>query len=124
MAKQTPYEFFLEHAGYGWYPEWETPEHGQRRNAQRLAIAERRASDAGIAFAWERDGFDSSEWTDERDPPTATWQCTVFDSNGHSIDCMGGIDFGDGEPWGAPYRRVVEAQMAMEIDFASMGAEA
>ena len=124
MAKtQTPFQFFYEHAGYGWHPVWETEEHGKCRNAQRLAISERRASDAGISFSWARDGFDSSEWSDDK-PFTPTWQCVAYNADGEFLDSLSGIDFGDGEPWGAPYRRVVEAQMAMEIDFESLGVEA
>lgn len=83
MAKQTPYEFFLEHAGYGWHPEWETPEHGQRRNAQRLAIAERRAT-----MLAECDGFIADNWALIQETGQSAEQCghdLWLTRNGHGV---------------------------------------
>lgn len=49
------------------------------------------------------------------------WQCTAWQCEGDDMGALtyraslGGIDFGrDGEPWGNPYRRVVEAELALE----------
>jgi hypothetical protein len=43
------------------------------------------------------------------------WVCCMFDENGELVQSLGGVDFGrDVEPWGPPYRRVVEAELALE----------
>lgn len=120
MPRVTSYRFFFAHAGYSYGP-GETPEQGRRRCAFELAKAERRASEAGWSFAWMVDPhMDSSDW-DERPRAIAKadayalWGCIARDQDGEARASLWGIDFGrDGEPWGSPYRRVVEAELALE----------
>ncbi|MCR4302123.1 MAG: hypothetical protein NUV51_10970 [Sulfuricaulis sp.] len=123
------YQFFLKHAGYSYSPETESPMQGRIRVARALAKAERKARDMGISFQWEMDDYLSSEWIDANKDggrncdPWHTWYCCarppIEDADtygaGEVLASLGGIDFGrDGEPWGDPYRRVVEAELAIE----------
>src|SRR5687768_6068777 len=112
---KTAYQFFYEHAGYSELPD-ETAEQGHARSAQLLADAEAKARDAGTSFEWMIDpDSDSSEWTDE-EPAYAQWVCIARDGDGDVFASLHGIDFGrDGTPWGSPYRRVVEAELACEL---------
>jgi hypothetical protein len=110
-------EFFAAHAGFSYDPRTETPEQGKRASAARLADAEARASAAGVSFEWSIDpDTDSSDWSDET-PAYAVWQCLARGADGAVIGSLGGVDFGpDGEPWGDPYRRVVEAEIASDLE--------
>ena len=113
-TKQSPVEFFFEHAGYSYDPETQTREEGRRECAELLAAAERWASDAGLSYHWEYDGMDSSEWDSDPDP-WPTWECVARDMDGEPVASLGGIDFGrDGEPWNNPHRRVIEAELASQ----------
>jgi hypothetical protein len=113
-AKQTPFDFFYAQAGYGYQPDQETKEQGRRRCAQQLADAERHASDCGLWFHWEQDDTTNREWTDEG-PEYFTWRCLCMDENGDSLSSLCGVDFGpDRDPWMDEYRRVVEAELALE----------
>lgn len=120
--QETAEQFFYREAGYSYDPKKETKAQGRRRCARILADAERRASEAGISFQWEIDmGASSADWiADDEDggrnkDPWAVWECVARDGSGKVIASLCGIDFGrDGEPWGDPYRRVVEAELALE----------
>lgn len=118
MTQPTPFAFFLDHAGYSYQPATENEYAGRVRGALALASAEADATDAGASFDWQIDqDIDSSEWCDER-PAWQTWQCCIRDAKGELLNSLGGIDFGrDGEPWSEPYKRVVEAELALESDF-------
>lgn len=105
--------FFFNNAGFSYFPDRETPAEGKLRNARSLAEAEGKASRLGYSFHWELDGGTNREWTDEGEE-TPTWVCTMRAPDGTPADSIGGVDFGDGEPWGNPYRRVVEAELAAE----------
>lgn len=120
--KLTPYAFFLKHACYSYDPKVETPNHGRRRCARALADAEARAREEGYTFEWETDlHCTSADWIErgrdggpDRDPWT-TWACVVRDDQGNVCGALSGVDFGrGGDPWGEPYRRVVEAELASE----------
>ena len=110
---ESAVSFFYANAGYGWNPKKETQEQGRMRCAKALARAERKASIAGYSYLWELDGMTNREWTDEGEE-TPTWQGRMFDADGVCVAGLYGIDFGSGEPWGNPYRRVVEAELALE----------
>lgn len=111
----TPYAFFRKHAGYSHNPATETEAQGRARCACNLAAAERYAGDVGLSFEWSVDDIDSSEWSDDPEP-WAQWACVCRDMSGAVVASLGGIDFGrDGEPWGDPYRRVIEAELAAEV---------
>lgn len=84
-----------------------------KRRARQLANAEILAFDLGLTFHWSIDnGTDSRDWSDEL-PYYKAWVCEARDRKGSSVDFLGGIDFGNGgEPWGNPYMRIVQAEMA------------
>jgi len=108
-------KFFWDQAGYSWTPGKETQEAGRHRCSLELAEAEANARRLGYSFDWDVDDARGSlEWTKAR-PAWATWGCRCFDSDGKVVASLGAVDFGrDGEPWGNPYRRVVEAELAVE----------
>jgi hypothetical protein len=114
-SKQTPAEFFYEHAWYSHDPKTQTPEQGRRECAGLLAKAEQWGNDEGLSFEWEIDqGIDSSSFDDDPEP-WALWCCLARDASGEIVASLSGIDFGrDVEPWGQAYRRVVEAELALE----------
>lgn len=111
----TAYQFFKKHAGFS-YGTGETPEQGRRRCARELAAAERAAADAGVEFLWEQDDTTNEEWEGAEGAPFYyTWVC-IARVDGETFASCGGIDFGrDREPWGDPYKRVMEAQLACEL---------
>jgi hypothetical protein len=109
-------QFFLEHAG------WATPP-GREDCAILLAAAEARASAGGVSFHWEIDEDSSSaDWKSaeelrEDGGPYAVWGCVARDASGGCFASLWSIDFGPGgDPWGDPYRRVVEAELATEYE--------
>ena len=111
----TAYQFFLANAGFSYDPITETPEVGRERAARLLARAERRASAEGYVFCWRHDpDIDSSEFSDA-EPAYRLWVCTAWKPAHECVASLGGVDFGpDGDPWGSDYRRVVEAELALE----------
>lgn len=112
----TPYHFFLKHSGYSYDPKTETRMQGRIRCAQMLAKAEQTAKDNGVRFAWSVDSdVDSSDFSDEM-PAWQLWECLAYDEDGNVVASLCGIDFGrDGQPYGQPYARVVEAELALEV---------
>ena len=109
---QSAYHFFYANAGYSYDPTVETQEQGRQRCAARLAEVEQQARDMGYSFRWELDDIDSSDFSDDPEP-WRLWVCTMCDEEGNALESLGGIDFGrDGEPWGNPYQRVVETELA------------
>lgn len=115
------YQFFLKHAGYS-YGKNETKMQGRIRCARALAKDERAARNAGFSFAWSIDPYSSSaDWLENNEDggrncnPWQVWQCVMLNAEGYIVNSIHSIDFGRaGEPWGDPYRRVVEAELAGE----------
>lgn len=109
--------FFYEHAGWSYDPETETSEQGKVRVAKLLAKAEQLAKKRLVHFDWTIDReADSSDFSEEQ-PAWDLWICTLHHEKGTKLNTMSlcGIDFGrNGTPWGNPYMRVVEAEMAYE----------
>jgi hypothetical protein len=105
--------FFYANAGYSYGP-GETPEEGRAKGAKKLARAERKANALGWKVTWSVDpNIDSSEFSDEK--PWSLWECVMRSSDGDG-ESLSGIDFGrDGGPYGDPYARVVEAELALAI---------
>lgn len=108
-------KFFYDHAGYSYDPTCETPEQGRVRCAEALALAEQKASAAGVSFYWSHDlDIDSSDFI-SGESAYPLWECVARRLDGTIIASLGGVDFGEnGEPWGEPYRRVVEAELAQD----------
>jgi len=114
-------QFFHEHAGYSWNPtQGETQEHGHERTARELATAEQWAREK-LEYIWQPDPCaDSSEFHDG--PVYGLWECIAVwapwsDYEGDYVYAasLHAIDFGpDGCPWSDPYKRVVEAELAIE----------
>lgn len=116
IYNEQDYSFFHKHAGYSYDPATETKEQGRRRCAKDLANAEALARNAGYVYRWQIDQeTDSREFSDRR-PYYALWCCICLSSDGGLVlASLFGIDFGrDGQPWGNPYKRVVEAELALE----------
>ncbi len=105
--------FFYDRAAYC-HGAGETPEQGRIRCARALAAAEEWALDEGYSFEWQQDELDSSEWSDDPEP-WPQYVCLMHAPDGPVCDSLGGVDFGrDGSPYGDGYRRVVEAELALE----------
>lgn len=110
----TLFDFFYEHSGYSYDPKTETPDEGCIKCAEALASAALRAFHEGFYFEWCIDQTtDSSSFSDDVNP-WLLWVCCMYDSNGNMVDSLCAIDFGRNEsPHGDPYRRVVEAELAL-----------
>jgi hypothetical protein len=112
--------FFFENCAYGYDPATETQAEGLTRCAIELAAAERFAEASEWAWTWEIDqDVDSSDFSDD-EPPWSLWSCFLWEVEDHPapedlLQSLHGIDFGrDGEPWDEAYKRVVEAELALE----------
>jgi hypothetical protein len=114
--------FFHEHAGFAYDPKRETEAQGRLRRARQLAAGEAWAQEEGYSFDWQEDPYSTSAaWIESGEDggpdrnPWATWYCHMIDAGGEEQRGLYGVDFGrDGQPWGDPYRRVVEAELAAE----------
>lgn len=115
-------QFFYDNAGYSYDPTTETPEQGRERGAVLIASAECWARETAYSFNWgiDPDG-DSSDWIDDDEDggknrePWRVWECFMYDEKGNIAQSLHGIDFGRyGKPWGDVYKRVVEAELALE----------
>ena len=113
-TEMNAYQFFKANAGFS-YRDNETSDQGCSRNARLLAKVERQARDGGFSYQWEIDQCgDSSDWSDET-PAWQVWTCAMRNAEGALVASLGGIDFGrDGSPYGNTYKRVVEAELALE----------
>lgn len=116
------YQFFYKHAGYAYDPKTETRQQGRANCAKALAAAELTARNNSYSFQWEIDPYSTSaDWKEpdedggKRRAPWQVWSCFMRDQNGEIVQSLHAIDFGrDGSPFGDPYRRVVEAELALE----------
>ena len=102
--------FFFEHAGYS-YPVCSDERmilRERQNGAARLEAAEWEARDQGFTFEWEHDGMTNREWTDEGEE-IPTFACICRNAEGKIVASLCGIDDSTN-----PYRRVVEAELALE----------
>lgn len=98
------YRFMREHAGYSYRPSIETESEGRVRCCLELARAEHALAQAPVYV----------EWTDDPDSYQEEgphWVACLYDSAGELLGSLGGID----APEGDPYRRVVEAELALQV---------
>ncbi len=109
--------FFFSWAGWSYDPKTETSTQGRWKCARALAKVESYANEVGLRFEWSIDETcDSSEFSEEK-PRRPLWVCCAIDQRGKTVASCGGIDFGRrGEPWGKPYKRVMEAELASEAE--------
>lgn len=106
--------FFWWHAGYSYTPGKETAAEGRERGAFALAKAETDARRLGWSFRWLVSELDSSSFRGGE--PWRLWDCIAYDGAGAIVGSLCAVDFGrDGTPWGASYRRVVEAELAAGV---------
>jgi hypothetical protein len=119
MRRQlSAFHFFLKHASYSYDSQTETRIRGRIRCAQSLARAERDARDRGVTFEWELDDITNADHEDitEENPEYYLWACVARDACGRVFASLGAVDFGlNGDPYGNPYARVVEAELACEL---------
>jgi hypothetical protein len=116
MTTSRSEQFFFEHAGYCFDPKKETAEQGRARCAKQLADAERLASEYGWTFEWEDDWsvgshqryYGEGSAYEDREPHTCE-SCVLRDENQKVLASLGCIDDANSE-----YRRVVEAELALE----------
>lgn len=114
--RQEAADFFYQHAGWGYDPAKETSDQGRRRNAERLALAERWLSEQpGHQIEWTEDTDADLSWCQKNERSNRTqYGCIV--TVGDDKRSLWGIDFGqNGHPSGDPYARVVVAELALEL---------
>jgi hypothetical protein len=110
--------FFFEHAGYSYEPKQESPEQGRLRCAEDLARAEQwLQKQAGHSVEWEVDEYADRSGIEHDGSLFAclvTLPCPTCGGLGKR-QSLYGIDLGpDGSDEGG-YRRVVEAELALEL---------
>lgn len=106
--------FFYDNAGYGYNPLNETAEQGRVHCAEALARAEARRKLEGGWVSWEDepDPFDDdAHGPDEYGYHAVLWQYDAEADRPVSLGSLGMVDAGPGDP----YRRVVEAELALEV---------
>lgn len=108
--------FFYDNAGISYHPSTETMEQGRQRTARELASAEAEARDEGISFDWDHDPDMDSSTFFSGELVWPLWVCRMYNADGEIIGYIGGVDFGiDGSPWNNAYKRVVEAELALDV---------
>jgi hypothetical protein len=114
--KQAAYLFFLRNAGYSYDPKTETKQAGRSRCARQMAKAERDARALGMSYVWQNDtegcsgcgcGSDDCDCSTGRDH--VTLGCILYSDTGKHLASLWSIC---NPSW--DYRRVVEAELAME----------
>ena len=110
-------QFFYRHAGYSYDPKTETKAQGRKRCARALARAEAYAYEQEWTYTWEDDsciGGDCGKTATCSHPccqgtkHECKW-CVLEDADGKQLASLGSIC----EP-SREYRRVVEAELALE----------
>lgn len=119
-AKQRAYRFFYANAGSSYDPKRETKQQGRARGARLLAKAERDAANLGYTFSWREDYadyknslWDHAYWCQDAaagvEHTHEVWGCVMLDENEQHAQSLWAII----DP-SAAYRRVVEAELALE----------
>ena len=115
-AKQQAYLFFLKNGASSYNPSIETKRQGYARMARLLAKAERDARALGYTFDWEYDSdgcigcdCDSPDCACSTGESHECLVCLMRDSHGICCQSLASIC----EP-SREYRRVVEAELALE----------
>lgn len=106
--------FFYDNAGFCYHPGTETAEHGHLRCAEALAAAEARRKTEAAWVTWEDDDepFDDDvHGPDEYGYVAVLWRYDPETDEPVVLASLGAVDAGPGHP----YRRVVEAELALEV---------
>jgi hypothetical protein len=127
-ATNDPVAFFYENAGYGYNPSFETEEQGRQRGAESLAKAEQWAKDEELEYVWVDDPHISEDYFEfEADKQHVREHgavgCILYrPCPDHGTDCKHAEQLAS--LWGITesldnrerdaYRRVVEAELALE----------
>lgn len=113
-TQNKDFMFFYENCGFSYDPKTETQEEGKQGCAKALEIAEKEARNRGMYYDWDIDPIEDSS-SFKKGKPYSLWLCRMYDSTEEMVASLGGIDFGrDGTPYGKPYKRVIEAELAQE----------
>lgn len=119
-------QFFWTHAGYGYDPKTETRAAGRLKCAKRLALAEEWARD-NVEALWVDDGeADRSHFTDEYQDDGRPFFGCILNAKPHECPTckqeikgesasLWGIDLGETGTECPEYKRVVEAELALEM---------
>jgi len=105
-------KFFYDHAGYSYKTGMETPEQGRKRCARALANAEEQAFMSSWTYEWKDDWSVCShvqEFDTYTEEPNTCQGCILRNEAGEVLASLWCIDDAD-----ANYRRVVEAELALE----------
>lgn len=115
-AHAAAVKFFYKHAGSSYMPGKETPAQGKRRGAKRLAHAEAAAKRRGWEVEWDHEQSPDLSWADEeqREDIEEVLDAVLKDEHGHVLASLGNITFGRDSMANRNYRRVVEAELALE----------
>lgn len=113
-TKQQAYLFFLRHAGLSYNPATETRQQGRAAGARRLAAAERDARALGYRFEWQYDpagciGGGAADCDCSTGRAHECMVCLMLDPAGVCRQSLGSVC----KP-SRDYRRVVEAELALE----------
>ncbi len=100
MTRQE--QFFYDNAGWSYNPATQTEEQGRIECAKRLAQAELEARAAGISYSWDREDCDCEEKDHN------SYYCMACD--GDTLVASLGMICGPTRE----YRRVIEAELALE----------
>jgi len=118
--KQTAHSravaFFMKHAGSSYMPGKETRAQGKRRGAARLAKAEKEAAARGWTVEWDHEQVPDLSWASEadREDIDEVLMAVLKDEHGNVLESLGNITFGRNSMENRNYRRVVEAELALE----------
>lgn len=105
---QSAEDFFYANAGSSYDPASETEDQGRRRSARELVRAEKWAQTNGYTFTW----IDDPEAS--RDSGHPEYACIMYCRHGGPAQSLWAIAFEDFGPPCDPYRRVVQAELALE----------
>lgn len=109
-------QLFFQHAGWSYDPATETADQGKERCARELAHAEAWGKRAGVTFTWENDWSvdHQKEYDCYEDGGPSTCEGCVAWLSGEVVASLWCIDDATAE-----YRRVVEAELASEVQYAA-----
>jgi hypothetical protein len=101
-------KFFFKHAGYS-CGSGQTPRQGRMEGAMKLAQAEHEAEERGWTVEWNYDNEPYDMDDAETEMPSEVLVAILKDASGNVIGSLSGIGDPDNN-----YRRVVEAELALE----------